>query len=315
MVKRSLLYLFLGIGLFLFLSWYFSNIFLYVVISFVLATILRTPTNYISRTVFFTIRIPRFIAVLVSFLALISVFTLFVVTFIPLVSEQIKILKSIDYEEAFTKVSSPIESVEVFLLENNLTDQEPGFISDNLSSSIVDLIKSTDFSLLINSFIGYTGSFLVGVMAILFITFFLLYEQGIVRSNAISLIPNKYFEVSIAAVNKIEGLLSNYLLGLLFQMFAIFSIASIGLSLLGVKYAVTIALFAAVANLIPYAGPLLGAIFGIIVGVSTGVGLELPTDYFVVIIKIISVFVVASALIPFAGKEKSHGVKTIDCAY
>ena len=72
-------------------------------------------------------------------------------------------------------------------------------------------------------------------------------------------------------------------------MLAIFSLASFGLTIVGVDYALTIALFAAVANLIPYAGPILGASFGIIVGISTGNFVESQDlNYF--LIKILTVF-------------------------
>jgi predicted PurR-regulated permease PerM len=105
------------------------------------------------------------------------------------------------------------------------------------------------------------------------------------------MIPNYYFEVTISAITKIEMLLSNYLVGLLIQMLAIFTLASLGLSLLGIKFALTIALFAAVANLIPYLGPLLGTIFGIIVSLSTSATLlDTPNDYLILILKIVLVF-------------------------
>ena len=73
-------------------------------------------------------------------------------------------------------------------------------------------------------------------------------------------------------------------------MIAIFSMASIGLSIFGVKYSLVIAVFAALANLIPYAGPILGASFGILVGVSTmPISIGTPEFYWL-IIKIVSVF-------------------------
>ena len=81
------------------------------------------------------------------------------------------------------------------------------------------------------------------------------------------------------------------MVGLLIQMLSIFTLASLGLSLLGIKFAITIAIFAAVANLIPYLGPMLGAFFGIIVSISTsGVILDTPNDYLLLIFKIIVVF-------------------------
>jgi predicted PurR-regulated permease PerM len=50
-------------------------------------------------------------------------------------------------------------------------------------------------------------------------------------------------------------------------------------------------LFAAIANLIPYAGPILGTIFGIVVGVSTG-DFSTDSDYSFLLFKILSVFAV-----------------------
>ena len=128
-------------------------------------------------------------------------------------------------------------------------------------------------------------------MAVGFITFFLLLENGLLRRNLLNLIPNAYFELSVATFTKVEKLLSNYLFGLLIQMLFIFSIASLGLSIAGVDYALTIALFAAVANLIPYAGPILGSVFGIIVGISTGT-FSSDAEYTYFLIKIVSVFAV-----------------------
>jgi predicted PurR-regulated permease PerM len=104
-------------------------------------------------------------------------------------------------------------------------------------------------------------------------------------------LPNKYFEVVITAFSKIEKLLSNYLIGLLVQMTAIFTLATIGLSIIGIKYAASIALFAAVANVIPYLGPILGAIFGIIVSISTA-NIGGPNEVLFLIFKIVVVFAI-----------------------
>jgi predicted PurR-regulated permease PerM len=160
------------------------------------------------------------------------------------------------------------------------------------------VVKETAFNLLgefkitnfINNVVSITGSFLVGLLAVFFITFFMLYEKGLIRKNLISLIPNKYFEVSIAALSKTEKSLSNYLLGLFLQMVSIFSIVSFGLLIVGVDYAVTIAVTAAIANLIPYIGPIIGGTFGLIVGLTTSTGLETANDYLILVGKILAVF-------------------------
>ncbi|MBK6263554.1 AI-2E family transporter [Marivirga sp. S37H4] len=287
---RPIFYLLGGLFILYIVGLLFADILIYIVISLIVATILRPLTNYLNSLYFYGYKLPKALTIIISFGILISFIALFVGLFVPLVSEQIQILSKLDYDVLYEKISEPIHSLEVFLIYSLPNLSENGFIIDRLRESILNFVQSVDVSTLINNLISFTGSFFVGVLAVSFITFFMLYEKGLVRRKFISLIPNKYFEVSIGALYKIESLLSNYLLGLLFQMVAIFTIASVGLSIFGIKYAVTIAVFAAVANLIPYAGPILGATFGIIVGVTTGGIFEFNNDLLILIVKIVSVF-------------------------
>ncbi len=272
MINKTLVYFLLVLLVFLLLVWIFSNIVSYFVIAIILSTICTPLTNRINQLHIFGMKIPRFIAIIISFAVIIGIVSLFVVLFIPLITEQISIINTLDYDELYNNVTVPLQNVENFFIDNNLTDQPEGFIVDNLRTNLLSIIQSLNFSVIINELISFTGNFFIGLLAVVFITFILLHNKGILRRQIIKLIPNQYFEVFIVAIYKIEILLSNYLIGILLQVFSIFCIASMGLSIVGVKYALTIAIFAAVANLIPYAGPTLGAAFGIIVGVSTGSG-------------------------------------------
>lgn len=294
MNRSIILFLFLAIVLGT-LIWFFSNIFLYITISLILATILRPLTSQILRLQVFGGHLPRFLAIFFSFFVVILIFSSFILLFIPLISDQMEIISSLNFDKVIDAILKPLISVENFLLENQLVKNDPGFIVDGIKSSSFNLISNINFTKVINDLISLTGSFFVGILAVSFITFFLLYEKGILKRQVISIIPNQYFEVFIAALYKVERLLSNYLLGLLFQMTAIFTIASIGLSILGINYALTIAVFAAVANLIPYLGPILGATFGIIVGVSTSGSFAFTNDTIIMILKIIGVFGVVQA--------------------
>ena len=276
---------------FVLLAWVFSNIFSYFIIALVLSAILSPLTDYIYRFQLYGLHTPRFLAVILSFVVTAVVITLFVTLFIPLVKNQVTLITTIDYEELYDRASLPLQRMEGFLINNRIVDQT-GFLVDNLRRSLLTLLEKVDFEDVINLLISITGNVFVGVIAVSFITFVLLYEKGIVRRQVIKLIPNQYFEVFIAAIYKIETLLSNYLIGLLFQIFSIFCVAALGLSLMGVEYALTIAIFAAVANLIPYAGPLLGSAFGVVVGLSSAALDANDNETAFLIVKIISVFAV-----------------------
>jgi len=265
-----------------------------VVISGILATILRPLVDYINKAQIYRIHVPRVFAVLISFATFILIVFLFISIFIPLINEQIGILSSLNYENIISKISIPIHDLEEFLIQNNLYDQPKGSLITSIRESVTSFINeggAINIGLIINNLFSVAGSVSIGVLAVIFITFFFLYEKGIFRKIVLQLVPNSYFEMVITTFAKIEKLLSNYLIGILVQMTAIFTLATIGLSIVGIKYAASIALFAAVANLIPYLGPLLGAAFGIVISFSVSNFASLNEMLFL-IFKIITVFAI-----------------------
>lgn len=288
-MQRFFIYLVLFIGAFLLFGWYFSNITLYLILSLIIAALLRPLTNRLNDFHLVKQHIPRWTAILISYASIILLMFLLSLLFLPLINNQLIILSEMDLEGIYLQVQEPIERIERVLFRYQLLENKPGSLFEELKSSVIAFIKTFDFGGFISGLVNLTSSLLIGVMAVGFITFFLLLENGLLRRNLLNLIPNAYFELSVATFTKVEKLLSNYLFGLLIQMLFIFSIASLGLTIAGVDYALTIALFAAVANLIPYAGPILGAVFGIVVGISTGTFAS-DAEYTYFLVKTLSVF-------------------------
>lgn len=328
--NKTTLNIIIGFSLISFLGWYFSDIVFYFFMALVLSSILRTPTNYISQTQVLQFKIPRVIAILISFGFLLGIITLFVLLFIPVIVEQIGIISDLDYTNLISTISEPFQSFEQFLEEKklinpkelgiDLIDKEGEKINpfiDQLQKYTSKSLKSLALSAILNNILSFTGNFFIALLAVLFIAFFLLYEKGMLRKLIIQLIPNKYFEVTIGVVYKVERLLANYLLGLLIQMVFIFAIAATGLLIINVKYAITIALFAALANLIPYLGPGLGASFGLIVSFSTSFNLLNGMDYVFFSLKILLVFLVVQLVdnlilqpVIFSKSIKAHPLET-----
>lgn len=290
-MQRFFIYLILFLGAFLVFGWYFSNITIYLVISLILAALLRPLTNRINDFHVIGQHFPRWLAILLSYTAIISLIFLLGLVFVPLINQQIIILGELDLEGIYFQLREPASKLERFMIRYELLENKPGFLLDEIKQAILETVRKFDLGGFISNLISLTSSLMIGTMAVAFITFFLLLENGLLRRNILNLIPNAYFELSVATFTKVEKLLSNYLFGLLLQILAIFSLAGFGLYLAGVEYAFSIALFAAIANLIPYAGPILGTVFGIIVGISTGTFIT-NAEYTYFLIKIVSVFAV-----------------------
>jgi predicted PurR-regulated permease PerM len=285
---------FIRIFIFLFLVYlfgkFFTDIAVYIALAVIFTTVLLPLTERLVHVSFFGIQLSRSLASFFSFLLLLGVFSMFIYLFVPLVSEQLDTIGAINGGLVEERLRDVITDTEKILLEYRLIKNDGDLLTeiDAIKTLILNEIKFRNvFSILFS----FTGSLFVGTMAVSFITFFFLIEKGKLRQTFLELIPNQYFEFSVTAYHKTQSLLVGYLTGLLLQMLVIFAVTSLGLYVIGVKYAITIGFFTAIANIIPYFGPFLGAIFGIAVGLSTTseIGTEI-TDYMFFVFKILAVF-------------------------
>ena len=304
--RKALLVVLIGILFLVIFSIIFSDIISFVIISLILVAILSPLVNRLSEIYVFGVRLPRVIAILVTFGVLGSALFGIITTFVPLVSNQIELLKTLKINEITAKISVPIENLEKTLIYKFGIKQQMGFIFKEIGIATLHLVEKFNIGNIINNFLSITTGILVGTLAVSFVTFSILMKKGVVRNQIINIIPNQYFEVGITAIYKIEKLLSNYLRGVFLQIVAAFMLIALGLSVFGINYAITIALFAAFVHFIPYLGPILSIAFGVLVGVSTAsLGLEnnpeiteigtkiatIKVSETVVLIKILIVFV------------------------
>jgi len=83
-------------------------------------------------------------------------------------------------------------------------------------------------------------------------------------------VPNRYFEMTLTFLHKVDQQLGSYLRGQFFEAFVVGLLAVIALGILDVEYFTLIGIFAGLANMIPYVGPVAGAIPAIIVVIVNG---------------------------------------------
>lgn len=83
-------------------------------------------------------------------------------------------------------------------------------------------------------------------------------------------LPQKANAVLTETLHDIDGVLSAFIRGAMLDALIIAILSSIGLSILGLDFAVFIGCFAGIANVIPYFGPFLGMVPAFIVGLFTG---------------------------------------------
>ena len=100
--------------------------------------------------------------------------------------------------------------------------------------------------------------------------FFLLKDWHKFKKTLLSLIPNKYLELTMHLTEKIDQIAGKYLRALLVEIVIISMLSSIVLTIIGIKYSVLIGTLAGIANVIPYLGPWMGIIFAVLSVLITG---------------------------------------------
>ncbi|HLA68313.1 MAG TPA: AI-2E family transporter [Bacteroidota bacterium] len=110
---------------------------------------------------------------------------------------------------------------------------------------------------------------LIAILAIVpFVTYFVLAEGDVALKKLIERVPNKYFEMSLNVLNKIEHDLVGYLRGWILDSIIIGLLSISGLWLIGIDYPILIGALAGIANLVPYLGPVVGAVPAFLVSLT-----------------------------------------------
>ncbi len=130
-----------------------------------------------------------------------------------------------------------------------------------------------------NQLLGYTRSIpsiITSSLIIPFIMFFLLKDGREIIKQFISLMPNRYFELTLTLIHKTDGQLGGYIRGQLIDSTIIGILSGFALWFLDVKYFIIIGVFTGVANLVPFLGPIVGAVPAIIIALIDTGGISKP---------------------------------------
>ncbi len=96
------------------------------------------------------------------------------------------------------------------------------------------------------------------------IGFFFLKDKEKFRKVFFSLIPNRYFELTVIITEKTDSVLKTFFRAMMLEMLIVAAMSSIALMIVGVRYSIVIGLIAGIGNVIPYLGPGVGIIAAII---------------------------------------------------
>ena len=226
----------------------------------------------------------RTIGTAVTYVILLGLIALIIGGLIPLLSEQInEFIKTIPniieqvrliLDETLGRLGI-VDGLDVDTIKKDTLDKIIEIatnITSDIPSSLVAIVK--------NIFSGM-GSIIVGLV----IGFYLLMSFDNINDTLITLFPKKIQRNTKEIIYEINTSLRKFVIGAALDALLIFIVSAIGFGIIGLKAPLLFALFCAITNIIPYAGPYIGGIPAVIVGFSQGVSTGILTLTIIVIVQ------------------------------
>jgi len=216
-----------------------------ILIPFILAAIFAYIFNPIVNFASDRIKLPRTLSILIIYVVIITGIAVLGNTIAKQVLRESKELSH------FTSNIAEVAKEQIDLLPPWFKPE----VKDMISS--LDLGKSKFLSP--SSIIGIFPralSGLVNVLIFLFSAFYFLKEGRKIFDRFLHYVPGEYrIEVEIL-MKKINNVFGGYLRGILILMFVVFMLTYISLTILGVRFALIVAIFSGFAEIVPFIGPI-----------------------------------------------------------
>lgn len=218
--------------------------------------------------------IPRGISIILIYLIIFTVLAIFISNFIPLVASQI------------IELSSRVGELVNNLTQNGKSDLP--FI-DKIKPLISQFLESADRQTLIEGVktallkigerlqdvagnawnaLKFVFNGIFNVILVLVITFFMTLEQKGLNNFIRSLFPARHENYIIAKTDAVKIKIGAWLRGQVVLSLSIGILVTIGLLILGVEYAATLGMIAAITEFIPYIGPIMAAIPALLIALN-----------------------------------------------
>ncbi|HNT92995.1 MAG TPA: AI-2E family transporter [Bacteroidales bacterium] len=269
---RNILIL-IGLALLVYLLWYFRNIIAYVLAAGVISLIGRPVVDLLNGIRIWKFRFPKALSSLLTLILLYGLLALFFFIFIPLIGRQIDALSGFDASSIVQGLREQIDKIDVAIrkvYKNMPADKTLYDIAVTTITNILNPASITDFA---GNIVTVMRKLVVAFVAITFLAFFFLKDEGLFKETIMVLVPDQYEKRIRNVLHSIKQLLIRYFIGIILQCTIVLINITIGMTIVGFPFqqALVMGLLIGVFNVIPYVGPWLGGSVAVLMGVATAV--------------------------------------------
>jgi predicted PurR-regulated permease PerM len=238
-----------------------KNIILPLMFAILLATLLLPVVNYLQQKKF-----PVFLSIILPLI--VSLLTILGVLYF--LSTQIAHFFD-DWETLKERVDELLNTVQRWVAQNfNVAARE----QEEYINETTEKVKTEAPKIAGRTFLSLTGSFSYLILLPIY-TFLTLYYKNTIKHFFLALFNKSDQNKVVETLHACSHVSQRYISGLLIETSIVFSLNTLGFVILGIQYAVFLALLAALLNLIPYIGMLIANIFCMLITLLTS---ENPTD-------------------------------------
>ena len=243
------------VGIVAFLIYRFSNLITPLLLIFIIAYLLHPVTSAISRGLRISWRAAVNLLYLVILVILISLITLGGVGLVQQVQSLIGSIQDIiaNLPTYVANLSTQVYQFGPFKLDMRTIDLDLNTLSQQLLSFVQPLLGQT--GALVGALASGAAEIFGWTFFILIVSYFLMTESSGLQSDLFKVEVPGYAEDFRRLSNELSRIWNAFLRGQIFVFTLAFVIYIFVLSILGVKYAIGLALMAGLAKFLPYIGP------------------------------------------------------------
>lgn len=180
-------------------------------------------------------------------------------------------------------------------IPGSLAELQRQFSEYPLIQGILDRAAGMDYE---TALAGGAGGWLTGILttagtllAIFFLGVYIAFEPPIYRHGVLLLFPDRYHGSVNRLLRNVGSYLQWWLVGKLISMAFVGIIATLGMWLLGIPYAILLGLIAAAGTFVPNIGPVLASIPAMLLALSQGPALALYVAAFYLVVEILESYI------------------------
>ncbi|MBM7646401.1 putative PurR-regulated permease PerM [Scopulibacillus daqui] len=215
------------------------------------------------------LRIPRILSILLLYIAIIGIIAFIIGSVIPPLKEQIQsLIKSIPY------LSHEIQGIIHKVTQSKIIHKAGSSLNTDISKITKDISEylskyAASFSKGIVTFVGTITEVILSIIVLPFLLFYLLKDGKKLPDYIVNFLPNQTHQEAKKILSDMSHALSAYIRGQIFVAVCVGILLFIGYSIIGLNYALLLAVIAMVTNVVPYLGPFIAILPAAVLAIVT----------------------------------------------